>query len=136
MKLKLFLAASAIAMASFAATTAAATCWGCSGSFESTGTFNYGAGGEAENQGTSKGNYTFADSVTTKQVYGGGDATSTTAYGGYSGADAYAGSHFTTEGISGAISMGHGHSKASSTEFGVISGGGMASTGVTRTWGH
>jgi hypothetical protein len=129
MKTTILASALALTLGVFGASSASATCWGCDSGFG----FDYGAGGEASNEGKAKGGWTSAGSVTTKKIYGGGDAVDTTGWG-PRGADAYAGSHFATMGGSMALSMGRGHSGARTYEGGMVAGGGFAD--AYKTWGN
>ncbi len=131
MKKMFFGVLSAIALLA-AAPAAMAGCWVCPTG--STATFDYGAGGQANNNGMAQGDITGAYSVSGKDVYGGGDAWSNT--GGGSGANAYAGSHFSTSGGSMALSGGWGNSAVATGEIGQVQGGGMAATNRTWNWGN
>jgi hypothetical protein len=104
--------------------------WSGSYTYGNTATFDYGAGGEATNDGAAYGGLSGAYSVTAKDVYGGGDAVADT--NGPTGANAYSGSHFATTGASGALSAGYGAAAAGSYEAGNVVGGGMAT--VSQTW--
>lgn len=109
------------------ASIASATCWGC----DNGAGFDYSAGGEAVNEGTAHGGLTGVWSKSNKLVYGGGDATDSTS--GYPKANAYAGSHFSTQGGSMALSGGFGGSYAATSEFGAVQGGGSANAYKFRT---
>lgn len=120
---KVLLAGAAALTMGLTASTASATCWfGCpstSGSWQG----NYDAGGQATNEGAAHGNWTMAQSATTKDVYGGTDLSNN------SSPSVYAGSHFATTGKSAAMSMGWGHSSAGSSEMGSVTGGAVISWG-------
>lgn len=89
--------------------------------------FDYGAGGEATNIGETIGDKGYVGSLTTKLIYGGGDAEVSEDD---ASVNAYAGSHFLTMGIAGSESMGHGGQLAGSAEYGSIFGGGYAAVGT------
>lgn len=126
--MKKFLLPGSVALALMAsASIASAGCWGC----DTGAGFDYSAGGEAQNEGTAHGGLTGVWSKSTKLVYGGGDATDST-YG-HPKASAYAGSHFSTQGASGAMSGGWGGSYAATSEFGMVQGGGSANAYKFRT---
>jgi hypothetical protein len=118
-------------MAALATPALAGGNWSGTYSNGNTATFDYGAGGEATNDGAAYGGLSGAYSVSTKDVYGGGDATANTSGHGHPAANAYSGSHFTTTGASGAVSVGWGGAAAGSTESGSVIGGGMATVGTS-----
>ena len=118
----------AVVATGFALSAGTASAW-CYHGCENTGYFNYGAGGQAVNEGHAVGDLTGAWSATTKDVYGGGDARAH-APGMRARANAYAGSHFTTSGGSVALSAGPGASFAGTSEMGQVQGGGNAIAGT------
>lgn len=97
-------------------------------------TFGFGAGGDAVNKGKASGDVSWADSVTTKKVYGGGDAVSNT--NGSNGANAYSGSLMATHGSAGAKSFGTGSQSAGSNEYGMVGGGGGTTAGTSTGYSY
>jgi hypothetical protein len=97
--------------------------------------YSFGSGGDAVNNGQATGDVAWAQSTTTKNVYGGGDAVSNTNSFKPNGANAYAGSHMATSGSAGASSAGNGNQYVGSSEVGSVYGGGGTSAGRTTTYG-